>query len=73
MPDHLSRPMFSSNVLSPTRRTLLAGIAAGAGNAALKAAPAVARAADLPTTIAQAGKQFRSRDLSSLGWSSSGG
>src|SRR5258708_9666835 len=66
MPDHLPRPMLSSNVLSPTRRTVLAGIAAGAASAALKAAPAVARAADLPTTIAEAGKRFRSGDLTSF-------
>jgi aspartyl-tRNA(Asn)/glutamyl-tRNA(Gln) amidotransferase subunit A len=58
--------MLSSNVLSPTRRALLAGIATDVGNAALKAAQAVARAADLPTTIAEAGKRFRSGDLSSL-------
>src|SRR5229473_4535900 len=55
-----------SNVLSPTRRTVLAGIAAGGVSAVLKAAPAVARAADLPTTIAEAGTRFRSGDLTSL-------
>jgi aspartyl-tRNA(Asn)/glutamyl-tRNA(Gln) amidotransferase subunit A len=58
--------MLSSNVLSPTRRTVLAGIAAGGVSAVLKAAPAVARAADLPTTIAEAGTRFRSGDLTSL-------
>src|SRR5205823_1031135 len=66
MPDHLPGPMLSSNVLSPTRRTVLAGIAAGGASAVLKAAPAVARAADLPTTIAEAGTRFRSGDLTSL-------
>jgi aspartyl-tRNA(Asn)/glutamyl-tRNA(Gln) amidotransferase subunit A len=66
MPDHLPGPMLSSNVLSPTRRTVLAGIAAGGVSAVLKAAPAVARAADLPTTIAEAGTRFRSGDLTSL-------
>lgn len=66
MPDHLPGPMFSPNVLSPTRRTVLAGIAAGGVSAVLKAAPAVARAADLPTTIAEAGTRFRSGDLTSL-------
>src|SRR5690242_17845371 len=58
MADHLPSPMLASNVLSPTRRTVLAGIAAGGASAALKAAPAVARAADLPTTIAEAGTRF---------------
>ena len=57
MPDHLPGPMLSSNVLSPTRRTVLAGIAAGGVSGVLKAAPAVARTADLPTTIAEAGTQ----------------
>jgi len=66
MPDHLPGRMLSSNVLSPTRRTVLAGIAAGGVSAVLKAAPAVARAADLPTTIAEAGTRFRSGDLTSL-------
>src|SRR5262249_62087720 len=66
MPDHLPGPMFSPNVLSPTRRTVLAGIAAGGVSTVLKAASAVARAADLPTTIAEAGTRFRSGDLTSL-------
>jgi hypothetical protein len=67
MPHHDPRgPTLSSGVRSPTRRTVLAGIAASAVSAALEAPPAVAKASDLPTTIAEAGKRFRSGGLTSL-------
>ena len=66
MPGHLRRPMLASNAISPTRRTILAGIAASGASAALKVAPAVARTADLPTTIVEAGNRFRSGDLTSF-------
>lgn len=59
-------PTLSSGVLSPTRRTVLAAIAASAVSAVLEGPPAIARASDLPTTIAEAGKRFRSGGLTSL-------
>jgi hypothetical protein len=59
-------PTLSSDILPPTRRMVLAGIAVGAVGAALKVPPAIARSPDLPTTIAEAGKRFRSGSLTSL-------
>ena len=57
---------LSSAARAPTRRVVLAGIATGAAGAALKAPPALALASDLPATIAEAGKRFRSGGLTSL-------
>ena len=60
MPHHGPRlAALSSAARAPTRRVVLAGIAAGAAGAALKAPPALALASDLPATIAEAGKRRR--------------